>query len=95
MDSEGFLWNCRYGGGCVVRLAPDGRIDRVVELPCGNVTTCTFGGAELADALHHHRAGRAGRSERLAGSVFALDGAGAGAAGAGFPAGLRLILTAR
>ena len=23
MDTEGFLWNCRYGGSCVVRVAPN------------------------------------------------------------------------
>ena len=47
MDSEGYLWNCRYGGGCVVRVAPDGEVERVVEMPCGNITTCTFGGEGL------------------------------------------------
>ncbi len=45
VDAEGFIWNCRVaGGGCVVRFAPDGRIDRVVELPCSWPTSCTFGG---------------------------------------------------
>jgi sugar lactone lactonase YvrE len=73
VDSEGFLWNCRYGGGCVLRLTPDGRIERVVELPCGNVTTCTFGGPDLATLFITTAQGGAGRSERLAGSVFALD----------------------
>ena len=33
VDSEGYLWNCRYGGGCVVRVAPDGAVERVVEVP--------------------------------------------------------------
>ena len=44
LDEEGFLWNCRFGGGCVVRLGPDGAVDRVVELPCNSPTSCTFGG---------------------------------------------------
>ena len=47
MDSEGFLWNCRYDGGCVVRVALDGTIDRVIDMPAENITTCTFGGADL------------------------------------------------
>jgi len=50
MDAEGFLWNCRYGGSCIVRVAPNGAIDRVVEMPTPNVTTCTFGGADLHDS---------------------------------------------
>jgi sugar lactone lactonase YvrE len=24
VDAEGYLWNCRYGGGCIVRVAPTG-----------------------------------------------------------------------
>jgi hypothetical protein len=27
VDSERFLWNCRFFGGCIVRVAPDGQID--------------------------------------------------------------------
>ena len=44
IDSEGFLWNCRFGGGCIVRLSPEGTVDRIVEMPVQNVTTCAFGG---------------------------------------------------
>ena len=44
MDSDGYLWNCRYYGGCIVRVAPDRTVDRVVEMPVKNITTCTFGG---------------------------------------------------
>lgn len=45
MDAEGFIWNCRVaGGGCVVRFAQDGKIDRVVDLPCSWPTSCAFGG---------------------------------------------------
>lgn len=73
VDSEGFLWNCRYGGGCVVRLAPDGTVERIVEVPCGNVTTCTFGGTDLRTLFITTARGGSGRSERLAGSVFALE----------------------
>ena len=49
LDAEGYLWNCRVAGGaCVARFAPDGRLDRVVELPCSWPTSCTFGGPGLA-----------------------------------------------
>lgn len=48
LDAEGFIWNCRVaGGGCLVRFAPDGRIDRVLDLPCTSPTSCAFGGADL------------------------------------------------
>lgn len=71
VDSAGYLWNCRYGGGCIVRVAPDGTVDRVVEMPCGNITTCTFGGAGLRTL--YVTTARAGDDARLAGSVFAIE----------------------
>src|ERR1700758_38035 len=46
MDSEGYLWNCRFFGACIVRVTPGGKIDCVVEMPVHNITTCTFGGAD-------------------------------------------------
>ena len=48
IDEEGFLWNARFGGGAVVRFAPDGRVDRVIETPVANPTSCCFGGPDLA-----------------------------------------------
>ncbi len=39
VDSEGYLWNCRFFGGCIVRIAPDGTIDRIIEMPVQNITT--------------------------------------------------------
>jgi sugar lactone lactonase YvrE len=48
MDAEGYIWNCRVaGGGCVVRIDPEGRIDRVIDLPCSWPTSCAFGGPGL------------------------------------------------
>jgi len=72
MDSEGFLWNCRYYGNCVVRVAPDGRIDRVVEMPVKNITTCCFGGADLKTLFVTTASAQAPPGDRLAGSLFAI-----------------------
>lgn len=73
VDSEAYLWNCRYGGSCVVRVAPDGAIDRVIEMPARNPTSCTFGGPDLR-TLYVTTAGvDAPPSDRLGGSVFALQ----------------------
>jgi sugar lactone lactonase YvrE len=47
MDSQGYLWNCRYGGGCIVCFAPDGSVADVIETPVKNPTTCAFGGPDL------------------------------------------------
>jgi sugar lactone lactonase YvrE len=47
VDADGFLWNAHFAGACLVRYAPDGRVDRVVDLPVGNPTCCCFGGDNL------------------------------------------------
>ena len=47
MDAEGFVWNARWDGSCLLRLAPNGQVDRVIELPVSRPTSCVFGGADL------------------------------------------------
>jgi sugar lactone lactonase YvrE len=73
MDSEGYLWNCRYGGGCIVRVAPSGEIDRVIDMPVSNITTCIFGGHDLTRLYVTTAASGAGASERLAGGLFLIE----------------------
>lgn len=83
-DAEGFIWNCRVaGGGCLIRIAPDGRIDRVIELPCSWPTSCAFGGPAM-DQLFVTSARFTMSSEQLAanpqeGGVFRVDAGHRGA----------------
>ena len=49
VDSEGYLWVALYGGGCVRRYSPKGELDMTVEIPVSQVTSCGFGGDDLAD----------------------------------------------
>jgi L-arabinonolactonase len=77
MDTEGCLWNARWDGSAVLRITPDGRIDRVVELPVSKVTDCTFGGADLRTLYVTTAAFGMSDSERktesMAGDVFAIS----------------------
>lgn len=73
IDTEGCLWNCRFGGGCVVRVTPDGEIDRVIEMPCSNITTCEFGGENLETLYITTAAMMVPQYQRFAGSLFGLD----------------------
>jgi sugar lactone lactonase YvrE len=78
VDAEGYLWNCRYYGSCIVRVAPDGKIDRVVEMPVRNITTCTFGGEDLKTLFVTTATADAAPSDRLAGSLYAIQCEGQG-----------------
>ncbi len=73
VDSAGYLWNCRFYGSCIVRLAPDGSVDRVVEMPVQNITTCTFGGPNLKTLFITTASIVSPPGNRLAGSLFALE----------------------
>jgi sugar lactone lactonase YvrE len=73
VDSEGYLWNCRFFGSCIVRVAPDGKVDRVVEMPVHNITTCTFGGPDLKTLYVTTASIEAPPQDRLAGSLYAIQ----------------------
>jgi sugar lactone lactonase YvrE len=47
VDAEGYLWSAQWGGGRVVRYAPDGRLDRVLEVPVSQPSCVAFGGADF------------------------------------------------
>jgi len=47
VDSQGYVWNAIFGGGRVVRYAPSGAVDRVIQLPVGNPTCVCLGGPDL------------------------------------------------
>ncbi len=72
IDRDGFIWNCRFGGGCIVRIAPDGSVDRVIDMPVKNITTCTFGGPDLSTLFVTTASLAKAETDRLAGSLFAV-----------------------
>lgn len=47
VDAEGYVWNAQVYGGYVVRYAPDGSVDRRIEMPVKKVTSVMFGGPDL------------------------------------------------
>ena len=47
VDSEGCLWVAAVHGGAVLRFAPDGRLDRRIDMPVEKPTMTAFGGDDL------------------------------------------------
>jgi sugar lactone lactonase YvrE len=72
VDAEGYLWNCRFFGGCIVRVAPDGKVEKVVEMPVENITTCSFGGVDRKTLYITTARIEAHARDRLAGGLFAI-----------------------
>ena len=73
IDGEGHVWNCRYHGGCIVRVSPEGKVSGVLDMPVSNITNCTFGGADLKTLYITTAQGGNGPLERLAGGLFAVE----------------------
>lgn len=74
LDAEGYLWVALWDGWAVERYAPDGRLDRRIEVPAAQTSSCTFGGPDL-DLLFITTAQKGfppgGRADQpLAGGVF-------------------------
>jgi xylono-1,5-lactonase len=76
-DAEGGLWVAHWGGWRLTRFTPAGEVDRVIEMPVAQVTSCTFGGPDL-DRLYVTSASNGLGEEELeaqplAGALFEID----------------------
>jgi len=47
VDAEGCLWNAQVYDSKLVRYRPDGKVDRVIDMPVKKVTSVMFGGPNL------------------------------------------------
>lgn len=76
-DSAGYMWNARWGGSCVVRHAPDGSIDRIIEVPVSQVTCPAFGGADyktlFITTANKTMSAEQLAAEKIAGGVFSIQ----------------------
>jgi sugar lactone lactonase YvrE len=76
VDSQGYLWNARWGGSCVVRHAPDGSVDSIIEVPVSQVTCPAFGGPDLKTLFittaNKNLSAEQLAAEKVAGGLFAI-----------------------
>jgi sugar lactone lactonase YvrE len=75
VDSEGGIWSCHWDGWRVTRYDPDGRVDRVIEVPVPRPTSVAFGGPDLRSLYITSASFGLGRQQLkeapLSGSLFA------------------------
>ncbi|PRP80215.1 putative Membrane Associated Protein [Planoprotostelium fungivorum] len=72
IDSEGNLWVCHFGGGCVTRWNPHTKEQLFkLDLPVSQPSSCCFGGDDMRDLyITSASKGLELDSEPLAGSLF-------------------------
>ena len=73
IDADGCIWNCRWGGSCLVRFTPKGKIDQVVEMPVQNITNCVFGGSDMKTLFITTASNKGKNESELDGSLFAIN----------------------
>ena len=73
MDTDGCIWNCRYGGSCIVRFDPEGKVDQIIEMPVQNITNCVFGGRDLKTLFVTTASNKGKDQNDLDGSLFAIN----------------------
>jgi sugar lactone lactonase YvrE len=77
VDAEGCVWNARFGGGAVVRITPEGALDRTIPIPVSFVTSCAFGGTDLTTlyvtTARQKLTPAELNAQPYAGAVFAVD----------------------
>ena len=81
VDAAGCYWMAGVGGWQVVRLTPDGEVDRVVDLPVERPSKPMFGGADLdvlfVTSLSEGITAGSEEQQPQAGGLFAVTGLGA------------------
>ncbi|HEY0685449.1 MAG TPA: SMP-30/gluconolactonase/LRE family protein [Steroidobacter sp.] len=72
VDSEGGLWVAHWGGSRVSRFDRQGKLERSVQLPASQITSCAFAGPEL-DRMFVTSAADGVPNEPHAGCLFEID----------------------
>lgn len=73
VDADGGVWSARWGGGSIVRYAPDGREDLRLRIPASLVTSSAFGGNDLRTLYITTARAEAEGEAGLGGCLFRAD----------------------
>ena len=73
IDTDGCIWNCRWGGSCIVRFTPNGKVDHIIEMPVENITNCIFGGKDMKTLFVTTASNEGKNKNELDGSLFSIN----------------------
>jgi len=73
IDTDGCVWNCRWGGSCIVRFTPSGKVDQIIEMPVQNITNCIFGGSDMKTLFITTASNEGKNKNDLDGSLFSIN----------------------
>ncbi len=80
VDADGCLWIALVMIGKVCRITPDGKIDRLLEMPVPHPTSVNFGGTNMdtlfVTSVSASETGRFRTTDPLSGGLFAVTGLG-------------------
>lgn len=80
VDDEGCVWSATVFDGRLFRYAPDGSVDRVIEMPVCKITSVAFGGPELnklfVTSMAEPPLPKYPGDGPMRGSVFVIEGLG-------------------
>lgn len=79
VDADGLFWVAIYGGAKIAAFGPDGKLERVIDMPIRLVSSVMFGGPDLdrlyVTTIAHGIEGDA--VEEGAGDLYVIEGLGA------------------
>jgi len=73
IDTDGCYWVAMFGGSAILRVTPDGRVERVIKLPVRFPTMVAFGGANLDLMIITTAYVQDGHEQELDGCLLALE----------------------
>lgn len=77
VDRDGFIWSAHWNGWGITRYTPDGKIDRVINMPVQLTSCCCFGGDNyqtlFVTSISENLTPEQLAKGPLAGCVFAVD----------------------
>ena len=76
MDENGGYWAALYGGSKLIRVLPNGELDKVISLPVSQPTMPTFGGQNMktifVTASRKDLSDQEQRAQPMAGGLFSI-----------------------